>query len=202
VDMWCIFWLEGFWVLQLLVDSEMSALDEEKSTRLRVLFVCLGNICRSPLAEGVFLQYTRHDKSLADIGITDIQADSCGTAGYHTGELPDLRSRKTANLHNFSIEKHRARQLSDADFESFDMIICMDDSNFSETKRRGNKSAKCYASIHRFLDFMPEESKHFGEIPDPYYGDQKDFEQVYHLLNSGMPALVSHIISTRNGARL
>eukprot|EP00475_Leptophrys_vorax_P043035 TRINITY_DN8156_c0_g1_i1.p1 TRINITY_DN8156_c0_g1~~TRINITY_DN8156_c0_g1_i1.p1 ORF type:complete len:179 (+),score=51.24 TRINITY_DN8156_c0_g1_i1:100-636(+) len=175
--------------------------ERKASTSFRVLFVCLGNICRSPLAEGVFLNFVgKEDSTLAAADITNVEADSCGTAGYHTGEAPDSRSQAVARAHGFSISSHRARRLSDSDFTSFNMIVCMDDSNYSETKRRGKKNGS--GSIHKFLEFLPDSNKSFGEIPDPYYGDKDDFEQVYQLLHSGMPQLIKHIADHNTSANL
>jgi protein-tyrosine phosphatase len=179
--------------------SLMSAESKSGSSTFRVLFVCLGNICRSPLAEGVFLEYARTDSTLKDAGFTNVEADSCGTAGYHSGEAPDSRSQAVARKHGFNIGSHQARRLSDDDFSSFNMIVCMDDSNYSETKRRSQRSGvTSTASIHKFLEFLPEANKKFGEIPDPYYGDKEDFEQVYQLLQSGMPQMVSNIVSNHS----
>src|SRR4051794_4947147 len=96
-----------------------------------------------------------------------------------------------------SILQHRARQLNNDDFTSFNMIVCMDDSNFSDTKRKSSKT-QCTASIHKFLEFLPEANKRIGEIPDPYYGDKEDFEQVYGLLKSGMPQMISDIVSNQS----
>jgi protein-tyrosine phosphatase len=159
-------------------------------SKVCILFVCLGNICRSPLAEGVFLHYgkTNHPSM-------SIEADSCGTYGGHSGESPDSRSRQVALKYGFDISAHKARKLRTEDFQKFDYIICMDDSNYSDVLRSKPKD-HVKAEIFRFVEFLPkEECKNVREIPDPYYGDKSDFDYVYQLLNKGMPNLFSKITS-------
>ncbi len=132
---------------------------------LRILMVCLGNICRSPLAEGIMrLKLT-----------TDYHIDSAGTGGWHAGEAPDKRSIQTARNHGIDISKQSARKFSITDFDTFDIIFVMDQSNYKDVINLApNEVAK--SKVQLLLD----NSK---EVPDPYYGTLEDFEQVYQLLN-------------------
>lgn len=172
----------------------------ESDTRVvRVLFVCLGNICRSPLAEGVFLfNSKKHSDWLFDGNGVEysVEAESCGTAGYHSGESPDSRSQEVARKHGFDISRQRARQITHEDFDCFDYIVTMDDSNYQSVKHLMKSAKKTKASLHKFVEFMePNDVSQFGEIPDPYYGGKREFEQVYQLLDKGMPSLFNLIKS-------
>ena len=134
----------------------------------RVLFVCLGNICRSPMAEGVFL------KLLEQRGLGDaFEVDSCGTAAYHQGERPDPRTLETLARHGMRLDS-TARALRSQDAERFDWILTMDQSNYQDTRRRLGESAPVYAVLEG------------ASVPDPYYGGRNGFEEVYQLL---VPAL-------------
>lgn len=132
---------------------------------LKILMVCLGNICRSPLAEGIMRSKLT----------TDYYIDSAGTGGWHAGESPDKRSIQTAQNHGIDISKQRARKFSITDFDTFDVIFVMDQSNYKDVINLApNEAAK--SKVQLLLD----NSK---EVPDPYYGTLEDFEQVYQLLN-------------------
>ncbi|KAM3603326.1 uncharacterized protein V6R79_020448 [Siganus canaliculatus] len=135
-----------------------------------VLFVCLGNICRSPIAEAVFR------KMATDAGVVDKWViDSGATSDWNIGSLPD--SRGLACLKNHGIEtSHRARQVTKDDFMSFDYILCMDESNLSELNRKA-KSVKDYKAKIELLGSYDPQKQHI--IKDPYYGSDKDFETVY-----------------------
>jgi protein-tyrosine phosphatase len=127
--------------------------------------VCLGNICRSPLAEGIMRSKLT----------TDYHIDSAGTGGWHAGEAPDKRSIQTARNHGIDISKQSARKFSITDFDTFDVIFVMDQSNYKDVINLApNEAAK--SKVQLLLD----NSK---EVPDPYYGTLEDFEQVYQLLN-------------------
>lgn len=155
----------------------------------QVLFVCLGNICRSPMAEGIFQAQLQAQKLH-----TTISCDSAGTANYHPGMPPDHRTLKV--LKNKGIHTpHRARQVLHEDFQRFDFIVAMDDSNYAHLQRMHQSVAASNRQILRMIDFVPASANPFGhrEIPDPYYGDLRDFEAVFALLAPGCTALLSYI---------
>ncbi|XP_028996852.1 low molecular weight phosphotyrosine protein phosphatase isoform X1 [Betta splendens] len=135
-----------------------------------VLFVCLGNICRSPIAEAVFR------KMATDAGVVDKWViDSGATSDWNTGSLPD--SRGLACLRKHDIEtSHRARQVTKDDFMSFEYILCMDESNLSDLKRKGNSVKNLKAKIELLGIYDPQKQL---IISDPYYGSDEDFEKVY-----------------------
>ncbi len=141
---------------------------------MKVLFVCLGNICRSPLAEGIF------DHLVEQHGLSHkIQSDSAGTGAYHIGNLPDERTRTVAANHGVKID-HRARQLSKNDFDEFDYIIAMDLSNKTNIRNvaRGNKAYLDKIVLMRDYD----NDRPDLEVPDPYYDGIEKFEEVYKIL--------------------
>ncbi len=156
---------------------------------IRILFVCTGNICRSPTAEGVF----RHlvDKE----GLKDrFQIDSAGTDSYHAGQGPDKRAVKIAKKYGVSIGHQLARALTAKDYDTYDYIFAMDGGHFHELKERA--PAKHKAQIQMFLSACTHIDKQ--EVPDPWYGDEKDFEQVFGLVNEGAQALLKKIREERN----
>ena len=140
--------------------------------KIKVLFVCMGNICRSPTAEGVF------NKLIEDQGIADLfQIDSAGTHAYHEGEAPDPRAQKAAQARDVKLNHLKARKVINGDFEDYDYILAMDQDNFSIL------SEAC-PEVHRykiqyFLDYAPQLDKQ--EVPDPYYGGRYGFEAVLDL---------------------
>jgi protein-tyrosine phosphatase len=141
----------------------------------RVLFVCLGNICRSPLGEGL-LRYHAAQRGLSHL----IETASAGTGGWHHGDPPDHRSIAVARSYGVDISAQRARQLCDEDFDTFDLIFAMDRSNLRDVVQRAPH--KSSADIHLFMDFVGGMSR---DVPDPYYGDARDFEAVYAMLDEG-----------------
>lgn len=112
----------------------------------KILFVCLGNICRSPTAEGVFC-------GLAAFNDLDVLVDSCGTSGFHNGEQPDNRAMFEASLRGFDLSRQRSTQLNNSDFTDFDYIMCMDQSNLQNVKFAAPQNA--HAKIQLFLDHAP-----------------------------------------------
>ncbi len=155
---------------------------------VKVLFVCLGNICRSPLAEGIFL-----DK-VAKAGLADhIAADSCGTGGWHIGELPDPRSREVAREHQVVLPS-RARQLETADFSEFDLIIAMDDSNLLDLQREMKKVYSPKAALYKMRHFDIQAPE--ADVPDPYYGGKNGFYDVYDMLDRSCEDLLAFIKET------
>ena len=143
--------------------------------------VCLGNICRSPLAEGILTEKTKH---------LDVSVDSAGTAAYHIGEPPDKRSIEIANKYNIDLSNQRARQFREKDFEDFDIIYAMDTTNYahlidlSRTKEEREK-------IRLILNEI--DSLGCNSVPDPYYGSGNGFQIVYDMLEKACNKIVSSI---------
>lgn len=139
---------------------------------IRILFVCLGNICRSPTAEGVLRDLlAREAPGLA------VEIDSAGTADYHVGSPPDPRSRRAALGRGIDLSALRARQVGADDFSRFDWILAMDEQNLRDLE--AIRPAGSQAQVRLFMDFAPP--KHPREVPDPYMGDARGFERVLDL---------------------
>ena len=151
--------------------------------KIKVLFVCLGNICRSPLAEAIF----KH--KLKERGLQDkIEADSCGTANYHIGDNPDPRTIANAKKNGVTID-HCGRQLSVDDLEEFDYILAMDSNNFNNIHRI-LENEKHKPKIQMMRDYDPQGK---GDVPDPYYGNEKNFQEVFDILNRTMDKFLDHL---------
>lgn len=151
---------------------------------MKILFVCLGNICRSPTAEGVFR------KKAADAGLLErITIDSAGTNNYHPGEPPDARSQHHALRRGYDLSMLRARAVLDEDFERFDLLIAMDAMNYSTLMHRAPAEAR--ERIRGLMEFAPE--LRVREVPDPYYGERGDFEYVLDLVEAASEGLVAHV---------
>lgn len=150
---------------------------------MKVLFVCLGNICRSPLAEAIF----KHKLNGSPLK-GRIEADSCGTAGYHIGELPDHRTRANAKKNGVPMD-HRGRQLVPSDLEDFDYILAMDKSNLQNIMRLENAD-RFHHKIHLMRSFDPEPGE---EVPDPYYGGEEGFQQVFEILDRSITHFINDI---------
>lgn len=146
--------------------------------------VCLGNICRSPIADGLLLRKIKEQN-------LDAQVDSAGTANYHIGKAPDLRMIQTAAAHGTPIEFLRARQFSNQDFENFDYILVMDQSNYENVIRLA-QSADDRNKVQFLLDYLYPNQK--AAVPDPYYGSLEDFEQVYLLVDTATDALILKLL--------
>jgi len=150
-----------------------------------ICFVCLGNICRSPTAEGVMLHLIREE------GYQDqIVVDSAGTASYHTGEKADQRSAQTARKRGFDLPS-RARQFKIDDFARFDYVLAMDDSNLASL--RSLSGGEYDDKIHLLLDFDPDNPKG-SNVPDPYYGGDRGFEHVLDLCTSACRRLLDFLV--------
>ena len=155
----------------------------------RILFVCLGNICRSPTAEGVTRAVAaRQYPRLA------LEVDSAGTANYHVGEPPDRRTIAEARRQGYDLTSHRARQVVAEDFAQFDYILAMDAANLAELRRLA--PARLRARLGRFLEFAPETGS--DEVPDPYYGGTGDFDRVLELCEAGARGLLQAIAAVPN----
>ena len=151
---------------------------------IKVLFVCMGNICRSPSAEGVF-----RDKVLA-AGFDDkIHIDSAGTHAYHIGNPPDPRSQQAATKRDYDLSAQRARKVEVSDFDEFDYVLAMDMSN--EDDLQAICPAGLEEKIHLFLKFSDNTDK--KEVPDPYYGSGNGFEIVLDLIEDAADGLIAHL---------
>ena len=151
---------------------------------MRILFVCLGNICRSPTAEAVLRALAaREAPELA------LEVDSAGTAAYHVGEPPDPRTRQAGARRGYDLNALRARIVEPEDFERFDLILAMDRENLRVLKRRAPSSAQ--SRLHLFLEFSPEAGPE--DVPDPYYGGPNGFEQVLDLVEAAARGLLAHL---------
>jgi len=146
-----------------------------------VLFVCLGNICRSPAAEGVL-------RAMAKERGVDVTIDSAGTGGWHAGDPPDARMAKAASKRGIDIAYQRARQVDLSDFYQFDYLLAMDLSNHSDLLEMAPPNRTC--DIRLFLDFAECETR---ETPDPYYGGADGFEHVLDLIKQGAEGFLDHL---------
>jgi protein-tyrosine phosphatase len=147
---------------------------------MKILMVCLGNICRSPLAEGIM-------KSKAP---GNFFIDSAGTISMHEGKHPDKRAIQTAALHGIDISQQRSRPITKADFENFDKIYCMDIDVLADVVPKA-KNEDQRKKVSLFLEVLGDHQN--TEVPDPYWGDMQEFEDVYHLLDRGCDAILKQI---------
>jgi protein-tyrosine phosphatase len=151
---------------------------------MKVLFVCLGNICRSPTAEAVFRAVAAREAPELEIEI-----DSAGTAGYHIGEPPDMRSQQAARRRGYDLSPLRARMVAAEDFERFDFILAMDRENLEDLHRRAPATVR--ERVRLFLEFAPDSD--VAEVPDPYYGGPNGFEQVLDLVEAASRGFLQHL---------
>ncbi|MDF2389366.1 low molecular weight phosphotyrosine protein phosphatase [Nostoc ellipsosporum NOK] len=148
-----------------------------------ILFVCLGNICRSPLAEGVF-----RDVWAARGATRDILLDSAATSGWEVGSPPDPRSMAVAAHHGIDISRQRARKVTPQDFQRFDLILGMDRSNVADLK--ASAPAAMRDRVHLFLDFAQGKAR---DVPDPYYNGPEAFAEVYRMIREASEALAARL---------
>ena len=146
----------------------------------------MGNICRSPTAHGVFEALVER-KGLSK----QIHVDSAGTHAYHVGEAPDSRSQAVALTHGYDLSSQRSRLIKAEDFESFDYIIAMDKANLYSL----SKVSKSQERVHAFMDFASERTEE--EVPDPYYGGDRGFENVLEMVEVASQGLLDHILKNR-----
>jgi protein-tyrosine phosphatase len=151
---------------------------------IKVLFVCMGNICRSPSAQGVF-ETLVSQASLAE----HIFTDSAGTHAYHVGEPPDSRAKQAALRRGVDLGSQRARRVSPADFAEFDYVVAMDSGNYEDLA--GMCDPEYVAKLRLFLEFAP--GLGVREVPDPYYGGATGFERVLDLIEEGAKGLLADI---------
>ncbi len=161
--------------------------DNSDSSSTSVLFVCLGNICRSPLAEGIFQHLVE------EAGLTDrFEIDSAGTGAWHVGERPDARAAMVASQHGVELPS-RARQITDEDLKRFDYVVVMDRENLRNVQRMADAlGEEATAEIHLLRDFDPEGSEG-DEVPDPYYGGASGFENVYQMVHRSCRDLLDRL---------
>jgi len=148
----------------------------------RILFVCLGNICRSPAAEAIFLK-------IAEKKQLPVEVYSAGTSAWHAGEKADARMRRHAKERGYNITS-TSRKFMVSDFDDFDMIIAMDENNFYDLKSMA-QTTDHVEKIYRMSDFFNHDD--YDYIPDPYYGGDAGFELVIDLLEKGSKGLIEHI---------
>ena len=153
--------------------------------KVSVVFVCMGNICRSPTAEGVF-RHLVESRNLLD----HISIDSAGTHAYHIGEKPDPRSRSAAMDRGIDLSSQRARKVVQEDFERFDYVIAMDRSNYADLQSLASPQQR--KKLHLFLDFA--DSWDEAEVPDPYYGGSNGFERVLDMVADASEGLLKDIL--------
>ena len=149
---------------------------------VRVLFVCMGNICRSPLAQGVFEDVLRREGLEGDVFV-----DSAGTGAWHVGSPPDERAQRSASLRGLDLSSQRARRITPEDCDDFDYILTMDEDNYRAV------AALCRGSavVRPFLDFATDSPER--EVPDPYYGGPDGFEHVLDLVEEASEGLLEDI---------
>jgi protein-tyrosine phosphatase len=149
---------------------------------VRVLFVCMGNICRSPIAQGVFESVLRRE------GLEDeVFVDSAGTGAWHVGEPPDERAQRSAGLRGLDLSSQRARRVAPDDCESFDYVLTMDEENY----RAVASLCRGSAVVRPFLDFATDSPER--EVPDPYYGGPEGFDYVLDLVEKASEGLLDDI---------
>jgi protein-tyrosine phosphatase len=154
---------------------------------MRILFVCMGNICRSPTAQGVFA----HTLRLQAPDLT-VEIDSAGTHDYHVGAAPDPRSVAAALRRGIDLSQLRARVVEPDDFERFDMILAMDEQNRDELQRRAPVGQ--HERIQLVMDYAPDAARH--AVPDPYYGGPQGFEEVLDLLTEASEGLLRELLAS------
>ena len=148
---------------------------------MKILMVCLGNICRSPLAEGILKSKTKN---------LNITIESAGIAGYHIGNPPDSRSIDVANKHNINIANQKARQFTKEDFQKFDIIYAMDKNNYSHLIALADTQEE-RGKIQMILNEVKVNS--YKSVPDPYYGGNNGFEKVYAILEEACEKIAKRI---------
>ena len=155
--------------------------------KIKVLFVCLGNICRSPLAEAIF-----KDKLTKKRLESYFEVDSCGTANYHVGDSPDSRTIANAKRNGINID-HCGRQFTANDLNEFDFILAMDKSNYQNILRLlKNKEHETKVMLMREFDTIGKDK----DVPDPYYGGEKNFQEVFEILDRSSENFLNHVQQT------
>lgn len=156
--------------------------------KIKVLFVCMGNICRSPTAEGVFTALV-NERNLQD----NFHIDSAGTHAHHVGEAPDLRAQKAARDRGFELKHLRARKVVFGDFEDFDHILVMDDENHAIVQQACPEHFK--HKVRYFLEFAPQFNTR--QVPDPYFGGGQGFERVLDMIEAASEGFLASLQQAR-----
>jgi protein-tyrosine phosphatase len=152
--------------------------------KVKLLFVCMGNICRSPTAQGVF------ERLVVTHGLSDlVLVDSAGTHAYHVGEQPDKRAAQAAARRGIDMSGQRARRVSEADFDDFDLVLAMDRDNYEDLREVCPPGHE--GKLRLFLEFAPDIAEE--EVPDPYYGGSGGFERVLDLVEAAAAGLLADI---------
>lgn len=179
---------------KLISRQRLAALAEESAfmshRATSVLFVCMGNICRSPTAEGVFRRLLAERRPELEV-----EVDSAGTHDYHIGAPPDARATEAARRRGVDLSRLRARHVIVEDFERFDLILAMDEDNLRELRRRS--PPRQHARLRLMMDYAPDAARRI--VPDPYYGGPQGFEEVLDLLEQAADGLLQDLLS-RSGA--
>jgi len=153
---------------------------------MKILMVCLGNICRSPVAEGIMRQRA------SEAGL-ELDIASCGTASYHIGEAPDHRSQKSTKRIGVDISSLRARHFKRMDFTDFDHILCMDKTNLTDLMKLAETESE-KRKVHLFMEAaFPSENV---PVPDPYYGSEQDFNEVVRIVEQGCDAWINKLLDS------
>lgn len=155
---------------------------------VKVLFVCMGNICRSPTAHGVFRKLIE-DEGYGNV----IYIESAGTHAYHVGESPDRRAQQTATQRGIDVSDLRAQKVRQSDYAEFDYILAMDMDNYSILESQCPDEYR--DRLHLFMDFAPDVE--FIEVPDPYYGGAGGFDRVFDMVESGSRGLLKDILENQ-----
>jgi protein-tyrosine phosphatase len=153
----------------------------------RLLFVCLGNICRSPMAEGVFRRVAEEEGAL-----DRFELDSAGMGDWHIGQAPDTRAQAAARNRGMDISGQRARQVTSSDYERFDLLLAMDNSNYDELIALAPKSE--LHKVRLFLDYAPKAGTR--NVPDPFYGGSEGFDHALDLIEAAARGLLAELLAT------
>lgn len=157
----------------------------------RLLFVCLGNICRSPMAEGVFRRVAEEE------GVAHLfEIDSAGLGDWHVGQAPDTRAQSAARRRGIDISGQSARQVQHADYTRFDLLLAMDGSNFAELTQLAPKHAR--HRIRRLLDFAPHTETQ--DVPDPFFGGREGFDHALDLIEHASRGLLAELLDDKAGS--
>ncbi len=151
----------------------------------RLLFICLGNICRSPMAEGAFRRAAEEEGVLDRFNI-----DSAGLGDWHVGQAPDARAQAAAGRRGIDISRQSARQIGRADFARFDLLLAMDEANVAELARLSPKEHR--AKVRKFLDFAPQAGTR--DVPDPFFGGAEGFDHALDLIEAASRGLLATLL--------